>query len=144
MLLLYTYVAIGVFTMSSPLRVNDDLFHEAEAEGSLMNRSAAKQVEFWAELGKRIAHSVAPTDMLALMQGIARVHIELPDSRPLNPVDVFAVVDKASSTGVSGQQITRGGLYYEASQSQSGLLDQVMPDGSRHTGRFSNGEFLPE
>lgn len=130
--------------MSSPLRVNDGLFHEAEAEGSLMNRSAAKQVEFWAELGRRIAHSVAPADMLALMQGIAKVRIELPDSKPLNPENVFAAVDKASSTGKSGRQITRGGLYYEASQNRPGLLDQVMPDGSRLSGRFSNGKFLAE
>lgn len=130
--------------MSSPLRVNDNLFHEAEAEGSLMNRSAAKQVEFWAELGKRIAHSVAPADMLALMQGIAQVRIELPESKPVNPDGVFAAVDKARSTGELGQQITRAGQYYEASQGRPGLLDRVMTDGSRQSGHFRNGEFLPE
>lgn len=130
--------------MSTPLRVKNSLFKEAEVEGSLLNRSAAKQVEFWAELGKRVAHSVTPADMLALMQGIADVRVEVPESKPINPEQVFAEVDKASSSGQLGQQITRGALYYEASQSRPGLLDQVMPDGRRCTGHFSNGSFMSE
>lgn len=130
--------------MSTPLRVNDGLFQDAEAEGSLLSRSAAKQVEFWAELGKRVAHSVTPADMLALMQGIAKVHIEILASQPVNPENVFDMVDKASSAEQSGQQITRGTLYYEVSKSRPGLLDQVMPDGTRRTGHFSNGSFMPE
>ncbi len=130
--------------MSTPLRVNDSLFQDADTEGSFMNRSAAKQVEFWAELGKRVAQSVTPSDMLALMQGIANVRIEMPESLPVNPEQVFSAVDKARKTDQLGLQITRGGLYYEASTSRPGLLDQVMPDGSRQTGRFSNGTFVPE
>jgi len=130
--------------MSTPLRVNESLFHEAEAEGSLLNRSAAKQVEFWAELGKRVAHSVSSADLLALMQGIADVRVELPESRPVDSEQVFAAVDKASGKKQSGQKITRGHVYYEASLSRAGLLDQVMPDGSRRSGHFRNGEFTPE
>ncbi|NOX08068.1 MAG: hypothetical protein GXP22_01025 [Gammaproteobacteria bacterium] len=130
--------------MSTPLRVNDRLFKDAEAEGSLMNRSTAKQVEFWAELGRRVAPSVSPANMLALMQGIAQVHIEIPDLQPVNPDHVFDVVDKASASGLLGQQITQGGLYYEVSKTQPGLLDQVMPDGQRLAGRFNSGLFIPE
>jgi len=127
--------------MSTPLRVNDQLFQEAEAEASLMNRSTAKQVEFWAEIGKRVAHSVTPADMLALMQGIADVHIDIPKATSVKPEQIFAAVDKASATG---QAVSHGSLYYEASKTHSGLLDQVMPDGSRLTGHFTNGVFTPE
>ncbi|HEB86693.1 MAG TPA: hypothetical protein ENI68_06735 [Gammaproteobacteria bacterium] len=130
--------------MSTPLRVNDNLFQEAEAEGSLLNRSTARQVEFWAMLGKRVAHSITPADILALMQGIAEVHIRIPASQPVNPEELFAAVDKAISTGKPGRRITRDTLYYEASKSRPGLLDQVMPDGTRRTGHFNSGSFLPE
>ncbi len=130
--------------MSTPLRVNDDLFREAEAEGSLLNRSTAKQIEFWAKLGKRVDHSVTPADILALMQGIAEVHIRIPVSQPVNPEEVFAAVDKANSTESLGQQITRDTLYYEASKSRPGSLVQVMPDGTRRVGHFNDGSFLPE
>ncbi|VAW79803.1 hypothetical protein MNBD_GAMMA14-1203, partial [hydrothermal vent metagenome] len=52
--------------MSAPLRVKDQLFQEAEAEGALLNRSAAKQVEFWAQLGKILSRSISNDDVLAL------------------------------------------------------------------------------
>ncbi len=87
--------------MSTPLRVNDDLFQAAEAEGTLLNHSTAKQIEFWAKLGKQVAHSVTPTDILALMQGIAEVHIQIPASQPVNPEDVFAAVEKANNQDAS-------------------------------------------
>lgn len=130
--------------MSTPLRVSNGLFQAAEAEGSLLNRSTAKQVEYWAELGKKIAHTITPVDMLALMQGIARVRVEIPAARPLDPLQIFATVDQSRLNTQLGQQITRGSLYYESSISRPGLLDQVKADGSRLTGRFSGGVFLPE
>lgn len=130
--------------MSTPLRVSNSLFQEAAVEGSLMNRSTAKQVEFWAELGKRVAHSVTPADLLALMQGIAEVHVEIAESKAINPEQIFTEVEKASASGQLGRKITRNALFYEASITHPGMLDQVMPDGSRRIGSFSNGLFLPE
>jgi len=130
--------------MSTPLRVKDGLFRDAEAEGVLMNRSAAKQVEFWAELGKRVAHSVSPLDMLALMQGIAEVKVVVAAPGRVDPAQVFAAVGQVRSKGQLGQQITQGRAYFEASLTVSGLLDRVMPDGQRQTGRFKNGVFVAE
>ncbi len=130
--------------MSTPLRVSDDLFKEAEIEGSLMNRSAAKQVEFWAEIGKRVAHSVSTVDMLALMQGIAVVRVDVPVPAPLEPEQIFARVEQARAAGTLGQKITQGRTIYEASQTRPGLLDKVTPDGQRQTGRFENGVFIVE
>jgi len=130
--------------MSTPLRVSDSLFKEAEVEGSFMNRSTAKQVEFWAELGRRVAQSVTPADMLALMQGIANVRVELPDSPPINPEQVFTSVEEASSSYQLGHNITQGRMYYEASRSRTGLLDRVLPDSTRQSGRFIDGSFVPE
>ncbi len=128
--------------MSTPLRVNNRLFQDAAVEGSLMNRSTAKQVEFWAELGKRVAHSITSADLLALMQGIADVRVEVAVSKPVSPEQLFAEVDNASVQ--LGQRITANTLFYEASVTRPGMLDQVMPDGSRCSGRFSDGQFLPE
>ena len=130
--------------MSTPLRVNNRLYQAAEAEGSLLNRSTAKQIEFWAELGKRVAHSITSVDMLALMQGIAKVNVVIPTTPPINPQDVFFAVDKANATQTLGQQITRGSVYYEANKDRPDLLDQISPDGTRVSGHFKEGKFLPE
>jgi len=109
-----------------------------------LNRSTAKQVEFWEKSGNQVAHSTMPADIPALMQGIAEVHIQIPASQPVSPEDVFSAVDEASSIGRPGQKITRDTLYYEASKNRHGLLDQVMPVGTHHARHFNNGSFLPE
>ena len=130
--------------MATSLRVNDSLYHDAENQGSLLHRSAAKQVEFWAELGKRVDEFATASDLLALMQGIAKIHIEIPAMKAIEPMSVFTAVDEMRSAGQLGQSITRNTPYYEASKDRPGLLDQVMPDGSRKTGHFNNGEFIIE
>ena len=130
--------------MASPVRVNDKLYHDAETHGALQHRSTAKQVEFWAELGKRVDEFASTSDLLALMQGIAKVSIEIPRTEAIEPLDVFTAVDQSRSAGQLGQSITRNTLYYESSKGRPGLLDQVMPDGSRRTGHFNNGEFVVE
>jgi hypothetical protein len=38
--------------MSSNLRLDDALIAEAKVTGRVMNRSAAKQIEHWAKIGK--------------------------------------------------------------------------------------------
>lgn len=130
--------------MSTPLRVNDTLFREAEAEGAFMRRSAAKQVEFWAELGKTLSQSVTNTELLALMQGIAKVRIDLPVTAAIDPQAIFDQVNKSRQAGDLGQAITQNQLYYEASHQNPGLLDEVTPNGKRRTGRFIDGKFVEE
>ena len=84
--------------MSSSLRVNDSLYHDAEAYGSLLHRSAAKQVEFWAELGKRVAEFANASDLLALKQGVAKIRIEIPETKAIDPMSIFTTVDQMMQT----------------------------------------------
>lgn len=39
---------------SSPIRIDEDLFASAKAEGALMSRSAAQQVAHWVRLGREL------------------------------------------------------------------------------------------
>ncbi len=130
--------------MSSPMRVSDDLFYEAEVEGALMKRSAAKQVEYWAELGKQIAHSVAPKDVLALMQGIARVRVEIPSIDPIDPMAVFDDVEQQRISGQLTAELTQDKLNYELSTEFPGFLVQITATGSRVIGSFKDGVFIPK
>lgn len=100
-------------------------------------------MEFRVELGQRIFRSIAPNDMIFLMQGIAQIRIDLPGISPNDFEQIFTVVE-ADATQPTGDGITRGRLYYEASQNKPRLLGQVMPDCSRRTGHFDGGEFTPE
>ena len=129
--------------MSYVLRINDLLAKNAESEAALMNRSTSKQVEFWAELGMLVSKNMLPDDMLALMQGIAEVRVEVPEVSPISADDVFSDVDSASESGKLGSDITRGRTYYEAA-GRYGTVQKVLPDGSRIIGHFKNGEFIAE
>jgi len=130
--------------MSFLLSVNDTLYQEAEAHGSLLYRSAAQQIEYWAKLGKRIEEDASTSDLQALLAGIANIQFEIPPMKAIEPMSVMTDVDQKISAGQFSQSITRHSLYYEASKERPGLLDQVMPDGTRKTGHFKNGEFIIE
>lgn len=129
--------------MSTALRLNNKLVREAEAEGQVFKRSAPKQIEYWAEIGKAISQVVSSNDVLALTQGLAQVRIEMAASNPVDPDAVFARIDQQRTNSQLGATVTRAAVVYEASRTQAGFLDRINPDGSRDTGHFHNGLFTP-
>ena len=129
--------------MSYIFIINDLLAKNAESEAAFMKRSVSKQIEFWAELGMRVSRNMLPDDILALMQGVAEVRVVVPEKSPINSDDVFSDVEHYRADGNLGSDITRGGLYFEAGD-RFGSVRKVMPDGSRITGHFKKGEFIPD
>jgi len=127
--------------MSSPIRLKESILREAEAEARIFARSVPKQIEFWAEIGKTIASSVTNNDLLALLNGIAEVRIELKHTAAIDSNQIFAAVDSQSKDGSLAQKINSASVYYEASKLNPGLLDCVQEDGSRVSGYFQNGQF---
>jgi hypothetical protein len=142
-LLLLLYFATKEKTMSIPLRLNDELVHDAETEGLIHKRSAPKQIEYWAQIGKAVAGSATGSDLLALMQGFARVQVIPQPSGPVDADELFSAVNQARADGGLRQTVSRARIRYESSRTRPGLLDRVFPDGHRETGRFRNGEFIP-
>ena len=129
--------------MSIALRLNDDLVHEAETEALLHKRTAPKQIEYWAQIGKSVARNASASDLLALMQGFAEVQVNHIPSTPVNPDEVFTAVEQARQDGALRDAVSRSQVIYEASQTHPGLLDRVLPNGHRESGHFRNGEFIP-
>ena len=128
--------------MTIALCLNDDLVHEAETEALLNKRTAPKQIEYWAQIGKSVARNASASDLLALMQGFARVQINHIPSEPVSSDEVFAAVEQARQNGALRRAVSRSQVSYEASQTHPGLLDRVLPNGHRESGHFRNGEFI--
>jgi hypothetical protein len=131
----------GNSLMASPIRLKDSIIREAEAEAALFSRSVPKQIEFWAEIGRRISHSVTPNELMALLNGIAEIRIDIIDTQPIDATQIFAAVERKNKNGSLAKAMTQTSLYYEASKSNPGLLDCVQEDGSRTSGYFRNGKF---
>ena len=127
---------------TSPLRLDSTLVAAAKREGAINKRSAPKQIEFWAELGKAVEHVLSYDDIFAVIQGLKTIKVESVTSPAVDPEDIFKAFDDSRNSQKLGDKVTSAGVYFEASRSRPGLLDKVNTvTGERQTGRFCNGAF---
>ncbi len=122
---------------------NNPLFQYGVRGQASHKRSSPKQIEYWAEIGKAVARSASTSDLLALMQGFAQVSVTPCPSVAVPPKKVFDALEHDRTQGTLKNVVTKAKVWYEASQHQPGLLDRVHTNGTRETGHFHNGEFIP-
>jgi len=128
--------------MPSPLRLSAALVEAAEKEGALQKRSAPKQIEFWAELGKAVEGVIDSADVVAVIQGLRKIKVVPVASMAVDPRDVFDSIETTRESGSLAEKVTSTAVYYETSLSRPGLLDRVdSRTGERQTGQFQKGVF---
>ena len=128
--------------MASPLRLSAALVEAAEKEGAVQKRSAPKQIEFWAELGKAVDGVIDSADVVAVIQGLRKIKVEPVKSMAVDSRDVFDSLETIRESGGLAEKVTSAAVYYEASLSRPGLLDRVSSrTGERQTGQFYKGVF---
>lgn len=128
------------------LRIDSTLVMQAEREARVENRSKAKQLEYWAKLGRIISSKINLADALAVAQGIKEIKLELLQSVQSIAIDPDVVFNDLENDRVNdslSQKVTSARVYYEASQSRDGFLDKIDTiTGKRQTGQFENGKFV--
>ena len=118
--------------MSQPVKLSDGLVLDARVAGEALQRSIARQVEFWAGLGKAIEPILQGDRVLALCRN--------GQSRPLS-----ACLEGADSP--SGRKRPKACLterpypHYEPATGAEGLLVRIEANGTRTVGRFINRVF---
>ena len=128
--------------MASPMRLDPALVAAAEKEGTLQKRSAPKQIEYWAELGRAMGRVINLADVFAVLQGLKKVKLEPVTSVSVSSDDVFKDIEKRREAGELSKTVTSSAVYFEASPNYPGLLDRVdTAIGERQTGYFRNGKF---
>ena len=127
------------------LRIDSNLVMQAEREARVENRSKAKQLEYWAKLGRIISSKLNIADVFAITQGIKELKVEVTEpfqTRGVNSDVLFGELEKDRMQDVLSQKVTSAKIYYEASLSREGYLDKVNSvTGERQTGQFENGMF---
>jgi hypothetical protein len=127
------------------LRIDKDLVLQAGREARIQNRSKAKQVEYWAKLGKAISPKLNIVDAFAISQGIKTFFLEKTQSSQSIPIDsdlVFNDLENDRTKGLLAKKVTSAKIYYEASVEHPGYLVRVNAiTGKRQTGSFENGKF---
>ncbi|HBG18927.1 MAG TPA: hypothetical protein DDY32_06530 [Desulfobulbaceae bacterium] len=128
-------------------RIDSKLAEQAEREARIENRSKAKQLEYWAKLGRAISSKLNLADAIAVTQGVKEIRLEFPQplqSNPMNTDDIFNDLESDRKKGTLSQKVTSARIYYEASLCREGYLDKVdSVTGKRETGQFEDGEFRP-
>ncbi|MBL4796675.1 MAG: hypothetical protein JKY50_04635 [Oleispira sp.] len=128
---------------ASPVRLKQDLMEAATLAGSILHRSAAEQVEYWADLGRKVANKLDPETLLAIQSGLTKITVEETAAVTPNPDDVFAALDRDRSSGALSEAISNDSIRYQASATHPGKLEQISPNGNLLIGDFINGEFVP-
>ena len=127
------------------VRIDKDLALQAEREARIQNRSNAKQIEYWAKIGRAISSKLSIADVFAVSQGIKTIKLEVTpsvQSIPVNSDDIFNDLENDRAKGLLAKNVTSARIYYEASVEHPGYLDRVNSvTKKRQTGTFENGEF---
>jgi hypothetical protein len=127
------------------LRIDEELVLQAEREARIQNRSKARQLEYWAKIGKAISSKLTIADVFAVSQGIKTIKLETAptaQSTLVSPDAVFSDLENDRNKGLLAEKVTSARVYYEASIEHPGYLDRVdAVTQKRQTGSFINSEF---
>jgi len=120
--------------MSQPVKLSDALVLDARLAGEIVERSIARQVEFWARLGRSVELLLEGRQVLALCRNAT--------VRPLS-----ACLESVDSP--EGRQRVTDFLqsqpfpHYQPHPHRAGMLVRIDTDGRRTVGRFVNRQFRP-
>ena len=126
---------------ASPIRLDKTLMSAAKVAGTTLRRSAAEQVEYWADIGRKVENTVDPNTLLAVQSGLAVIRVEETPPVMADPDAVFAALDQQRASGTLSQAIATDRVRYQASATESGKLEACYPDGRIVQGQFINGLF---
>lgn len=126
---------------ASPVRLQQNLMQAATLAGERFHRSASEQVEYWADIGRRVSNVIDPDVLLSISAGLARVKVEPVLGKPIDPNAVFQSMEAERAHGTLAPAVTNSGVKYQASLSHPGHLERIQ-DGRVDIGQFKNGKFV--
>jgi len=128
---------------ASPVRLQEELMESARVSGSVQHRSAAEQIEYWADIGRKVSKTIDPETLLAVEAGLVRIVVEQVQSEAVDTESVFAALDADRKSGKLASAVAeKSPIRYQASRIKRGLLEQVDSEGNSVGGQFINGEFV--
>ena len=127
---------------ASPIRLQADIMQAATLAGKRHHRSTAEQIEYWAEMGRKIGAYLNPDDLLSVSSGLANIKIEPILSGPVNADEIFQALEEDRAHGSLPQTVTGSAVKYQASLAHPGYLERIGRNGDCAVGKFEGGEFI--
>ena len=126
----------------SPVRLQDDLMQAAKLTGERFHRSTAEQIEYWADIGRKVSTVLDPDTLISIATGLTQVKVEPIYGKPIDPDDVFNLLEAQRQQGTLTQAVTGSAIKYQSSLTQPGYLERIDQNGNVLVGQFENGEFV--
>lgn len=127
---------------SSPVRLQNDLMQAAKLTGERFHRSTAEQIEYWADIGRKVSTVLDPDTLISIATGLTQVKVEPIYGKPIDPDDVFNFLEAQRQQGTLTQTVTNSAIKYQSSLTQLGYLERIDQNGNVLVGQFENGEFV--
>ena len=125
------------------IRLDARLVNQAKSAAFIQRRSIPNQLEYWASLGKMVSSVIGVEDAFAVIHGLKKIRVELPETAPIDSDAVFSNLEADRKNNFANKPVTSAPFFFEASQKIPGLLDKVdSVTGERKTGKFADGEFV--
>jgi len=125
---------------TSPIRLQAELMHSAALSGKRYHRSTAEQIEYWADMGRRISSFIDPD---TVKSGLAKITINPVHATPVDPASVFQSLESDRRSGTLSKSVSTSKLRYQVSEQNPDYLVQIDKHNNTITGKFENGEFIP-
>jgi len=126
----------------SPVRLQNDLMQAAKLTGERFHRSTAEQIEYWADIGRKVSTVLDPDTLLSISIGLTQVKVEPIYGKPIDSDEVFKSLDAQRQQGTLTKAVTASALKYQSSLAQPGYLERIDQNGNVLVGQFKNGEFI--
>ncbi len=126
----------------SPVRLQENLMQTAKLTGERFHRSTAEQIEYWADIGRKVSTVLDPDTLLSVTTGLAKVKVEPIYGKAVDPDEVFNLLEAQREQGALTQTVTSSAIKYQSSLIQPGYLEQIDQEGNVLVGQFKNGEFV--
>ena len=126
----------------SPVRLQNDLMQAAKLTGERFHRSTAEQIEYWADIGRKVSTVLDPDTLISIATGLTQVNVEPIYGKPIDPDEVFNLLEAQRQQGTLTQAVTGSAIKYQSSLTQPGYLERIDQNGNVLVGQFENGEFV--
>ncbi|MCK5356329.1 MAG: hypothetical protein KAJ63_14530 [Methyloprofundus sp.] len=126
----------------SPVRLQNELMQAAKLTGERFHRSTAEQIEYWADIGKKVSTVLDPDSLASIASGLAQVKVEPIYGQRIDPDAVFNQLEHQRKAGELTQLVTKSAIKYQSSLQFPEYLEQKDSQGKILVGKFEGGEFV--
>ncbi len=127
----------------NPVRIEKNLMQAASQAGKRLRRSTAEQLEYWADIGRRLEGIVSHDVMLDVMTGVTRLTLEPRPEPSIDPDSIFDALDADRQSGQLANRVSEASPQYQASRSHPRMLERIDADGAITVGEYRDGHFIP-